>query len=97
MLEAGVSKSAILRTVACAWDLLEICPCAFGDNRLMAVTLIRIGVKLVWCKSAYRKIGLDILQQLVEKKSLVMLETRMVNALWTKPQVGIESPCEHFR
>ena len=83
MLQAGVSKSTILRTVACAWELLELSPCAFAENRCMALAVIHAGVKFEWTDSAQKENALKLLAGMIEKKRILSLERQLVNMLWS--------------
>ena len=61
MLKSDVSKGTILRALACATDLLDKCACvSWVDERLMALTLVRLSVKLVF-SSETRDVALKLL------------------------------------
>ena len=78
LLKAGVSRSTLLRTVACALDLVEKCtPC--GDENLMIAALLRLTIKFEVTKEFQ-----DIALELVEPKNEAVnaIECRLVTQIW---------------
>ena len=72
----------MLRTVACARDLLEMCPPVFVDASHLPLALLRLAFKL---EGIGKEVGaaLKLLQPLAgEKPALLSFECRLVGALW---------------
>ena len=83
--KAGVTKSTILRTVACAMDWLKKCPRVFLDERLLPLALLRLGIKFEVDKdhveAALKALGpLD--GSWFTKSELLSFECRLAEALW---------------
>ena len=78
---AGLSKSTILRAVACAWDWLEKCPRVFLDESLLPLALLRLSIKFEVDKD-HVGAALELIGQLDEKPALLSFEPRLVEALW---------------
>ena len=72
----------MLRTVACARDLLEKCPPVFVDASMLPLALLRLAIKFEEiCKQV--DVALKFLQPLAgEKPALLSSECRLVSALW---------------
>ena len=71
----------MLRTVACAWDLLEKCPPVFVDESLLPLALVRLAIKLEGVGDTVEA-ALQLLQPLGGKPALLSFECRLVEALW---------------
>ena len=81
LVQAGVSRSTLLRTVACAWDWLEKCPPVFVDRSLLSLALLRMAIKFEVHRD-HAGAALKLLGTLDEKPALLSLECRLVEALW---------------
>ena len=81
LLKAGVSRSTLLRAVACAWDWLEKCPPVFVDESLLPLALLRLGIKFEGDKNRVED-ALKLLGPLDEQRALLSFECRSVEALW---------------
>ena len=78
LLKAGVSRSTLLRTVACAWDWLEKCN-PWRDENLMIVALLRLSIKFEVSKE-FQDIALELVGP--ETKAVSAIECRLVTQLW---------------
>ena len=95
LVKAGVPRSTLLRTVACAWDWLEKCPPVFVDESLLPLALLRLGFKFeiaddrAWA-------ALELLVPLGGKPALLSFECRLVEALWGRRGLldGVDSPSQ---
>ena len=82
LLKAGVSKSTILRTIACAWDWLEKWRHPFPDNeRLFAMALLRLCVKFEFSRD-HSVVAMEVLGAVCEKQALLSMECRLATMLW---------------
>ena len=80
---AGISKSTMLRVVACARDWLDKCPPVFVDESLLPLALLRLAIKFEAADDKRAGAALKISQPLLgEKLALLSLECRLVEALW---------------
>ena len=97
MLKAGISKSAVLRIVACAWEWLEKCPRVLADNHLMALGVLRLSVKFE-LPDSQQPLALQLLDDMDgEKRFLLSMEKRFLNLLWSVREPGVEQPLTHLR
>jgi hypothetical protein len=78
----GVTKSMLLRTLACAWDLLEkISNWHFDcDEQMMSLALVRLSVKFE-LKGEHSDIAVKLFGTVDEKAALVATECRLLMAL----------------
>ena len=82
LLEAGVSRSTMLQTVACARDWLQKCPPVFVDESMLPLALLRLAIKFEGIGKPLDA-ALKLLQPLAgEKPALLSFECRLVQALW---------------
>ena len=81
LMEVGVSKSILLRTIACAWDWLEKIPCSDivsrTDEYLMSLALLRLSVNFELA-GEHRELALKLLGAAGDKPALLALECRLV-------------------
>ena len=95
LVEAGVTRSTILRTVACAWDWLEKCPPVLFDESLLPLALLRLAIRFEGAKD-HEEAALKLFEPLDEKPALLSLERRLVEALWSAQGLsdGVECPSQ---
>ena len=94
LLKAGVSRSTLLRAVACAWDWLEKCPPVFVDESLLPLASLRLGIKSEGDKNRVQD-ALKLLGPLDEQPALLSFECRLVEALWGRGVLdGVECPSQ---
>lgn len=97
MVNAGISRSAVLRIVACAWEWLEKCPRVLADNHLMALGVLRLSVKFE-LPDSQQPLALELLEgRAGEKKFLLSMEKRLANLLWSSREPCVEQPLTHLR
>ena len=98
MLKAGISTSAVLRIVACAWEWLEKCPRVLADNHLMALGVLRLSVKYE-LQDSQQPLALELFEVMAgkNKKFLVSMEKRLANLLWSSREPCVEQPLTHLR
>ena len=78
LLKAGVSRSTLLRTVACAWDWLEKCS-LWRDENLMIVALLRLSIKFE-VNQVHQDIAFEHVGQ--QTKAVRAIECRLLAQLW---------------
>jgi hypothetical protein len=91
MFSTRVSKGTILRTLACAMDLLDKSDCVSRvDEHLTALALVRLSVKLELYNEPL-DIALKLLghEEQIEKKTVLSLECGLVMALWSEGESHI--------
>ena len=87
VLRPGITKSTLLRMLACAWECLEVCaasgaePLGRGyDEHLMALVLVRMSVKFE-LMAAFHEKALKFLGTQEQKPALHVLECRLLTML----------------
>ena len=94
LVKAGVPRSTLLRTIACAWDWLEKCPPVFVDESLLPLALLRLGIKFEGDKNRAQD-ALKLLGPLDEQPALLSFECRLVETLWGRGLLdGVECPSQ---
>ena len=81
MLQAGVSKGALLRLVGGAWDWLEKCRWVGADKHLMSLALVRLSAKYN-LDDEQCNIALKLFGTAEEKPKLAQYECRLIAELW---------------
>ena len=88
LVEAGFTRSTMLRTVACAIAWLEKCPPVFVDESMLPLALLRLAIKFEGIGEQVDA-ALELLQPLAsEKPALLSFECRLVEALWGARGLG---------
>ena len=89
MMEKGLSRSHVLRLLACALELLERCRSVWDDMPLMACVALRLSAKFE-LNSEHKDIVLDLLKSPETEPALLPLECRLMNLLWSRGESPIE-------
>ena len=79
--EKGATKSNLLRALACAWDWLERVPrsCLLLDERLLSLTLVRMGVKCEFTQTEESTtVAVKLFGAMADKLALNALECRLL-------------------
>ena len=93
LLQSGVSRSTLLRTVACAWDNLDKCARVRDGEHVMSLALLRLSVKLEFALPEHVDIALKLLGAADEKPALLSLERRLVMMLGSS---DAQPPARHL-
>ena len=88
MRQRGISRSQVLRMLACGWDLLEKCAAVWSDEHLMAWVLLRLSAKFELAAEVCDR-ALEILHREGEKKVISSLESRLTMMLWSSGEPHI--------
>ena len=81
LVKAGVTRSTILRTVACAWDWLEKCHPALLDESLLPLALLRLAIRFEGA-SDHEEAALKLFEPKGKKPALLSFECRLTTAIW---------------
>ena len=81
LLRVGVSKSMLLRVLACAWDCQEKCAHHVADEDILSLAIVRVSVKLDLHQDVHN-IALQFLGTNAEKPALPALECRLAMMMW---------------
>ena len=78
LLNAGATKSTLLRTVACACNWLEKCS-LWRDANLMIVAILRLSIKSEM-NAEHQQYGLELIK--LENEAVSATECLLVTQLW---------------